>query len=74
MHGALDKIAEFVRRFQVTGQNPGVQPPSKPSIIKWKNLLLETVSVHKKYSQNSDEGREEMVCASILPLHPNKNR
>lgn len=38
MHGALDNIAEFVRRFQVTP--PGVQPQSKPSIIKWKKLVV----------------------------------
>lgn len=47
-------LAESVRQFQVP--YPRVYPPSKPSIIKWKNLEMR--SVLNKYSQYSKNEKE----------------
>ncbi|KAG8254221.1 hypothetical protein J6590_011919 [Homalodisca vitripennis] len=43
-----------------------VEPPSNPTITKWKNLLLETQSVGKIYSRGSSEEREVLLCSSIF--------
>lgn len=61
---AFGNVTEAIRQFQVA--YPGIEPPSNPTITKWKNLLLETGSVVKKYSRRSNEEREELVCASML--------
>ena len=45
---AFRNVTEAIKQFQVA--YPGIEPPSNPTITKWKNLLLETESVVKKYS------------------------
>lgn len=61
---AFGNVTEAVRQFQIV--YAGVEPPSKPTITKWKNRLLETGSVVIKYSRASDVVTEELVCASVL--------
>lgn len=61
---AFGNVTEAIRQLQVA--YPQIEPPSNPIITKWKNLLLDTGSVVKKYSRRSNEEREDLVCASML--------
>lgn len=71
---AFENDYEAIRCFRE--RYPGVVPPSRKSIRKWKTILLETGSIQKKYHRSSNIENEEIVCAAFMesPNTPNSVR